>query len=364
MTAQQVDSERHPHRRRAGIATGVLGASLAAAALFGTALTASAVVPSGTSCSGSGGEPEIFYIDGKVPSSGSPVCDTIVPSNGVILPGSTIGVYYNDETVINTAAGLAPHFDIDGTAMTPTLTDVSGGAQKHRTSITITVPNDLPAGTHTATVTGNDGDQNKHHGGDFGQAVFNFGVSDGAISITPQTATNPVGKAHVFTVTATALPYSNNLPVSFGAITTSVTPAPSTQSTTCNAPSGSGNTRTCTITINSTTAGTFTANATVSMDINGQSLTRSTNPAVAPHGTGGSGPATKTYVGGTGGVQGIGAGSPTPASGVQGIIGIPNTGAGGGGGSALGLGLGLMALGGGAVGAGAIQVIRRKRRSN
>ncbi|HEV7677862.1 MAG TPA: hypothetical protein VGQ42_04790 [Candidatus Dormibacteraeota bacterium] len=352
------DSERRISRLRAGLATTVLGAGLASAALIGTALTAAAVVPSGTSCSGSGGEPEIFYVGGSKPSGGAtPQCDVIVPSNGVIVPGSTIGVYYNDETAINTSAGLAPTFDIDGAAQPITLKDVGGGAQKHRTSITITVPNNLPAGTHTATVTANDGDQNKHHGGDFGKAVFNFGVSDGSIGITPQSATNAPNQSHVFTVTATAQPYSSNLPVTFGAITTSVSPAPSSQSTTCNAPSGSGNTRTCTITINSTSFGVFTANATVTMTINGQSLTRSTDPAVAPHGTGGTGPATKTYVGGLGGVQGIGSGSPT--SGVQGIIGVPSTGGGGGAGDGSAIVLGLVAMGGGAAIGGV--VLRRRR---
>src|SRR5581483_4634644 len=158
------------------------------------------VVPSGVSCTGSGGEPEIFYVGGNKPGNNQTAkCDVIVPSNGVILPGSVIGVYFNDETTLNLNTGFKPTFTIDGVSQTITTTNVGGGSQKYRFSLTITIPSTLTAGTHTAKVTAWDSDQNKT-GGDFGQVIFTFGVSDGSIAISPLTATNTVGQQHVFTV--------------------------------------------------------------------------------------------------------------------------------------------------------------------
>jgi len=116
---------------------------------------------------------------------------------------------------------------------------------------------------------------------------------DGFITIGPS-AVNPLNQEHVFTVTVTAIP-SGASPVAIGPITTSVTPAPGTQSTTCASPSVNGNTATCTVTINSAVPGVFVANATAVINVAGASLTRSTDATVAPAGPGGSGPATKTY---------------------------------------------------------------------
>src|SRR5207237_406713 len=107
---------------------------------------------------------------------------------------------------------------------------------------------------------------------------------------------NEVGQAHTFTVTVTALP-SAATPLLFTSITPSVSPTPDlASSSTCATPHVSGNTATCTITINSSTAGVFTANATAPVSMGGVTVTRSTS---ANHGPGGSGPATKAYVDGS-----------------------------------------------------------------
>ncbi|HEY6378417.1 MAG TPA: hypothetical protein VI316_04470, partial [Candidatus Dormibacteraeota bacterium] len=238
----------------------------------------------------------------------------------MILPGDTIGAVYSDESSINTAPNLATAFDVDGVAQSFTLTDIiPPQALAHQTSITITVPANLAPGLHTATLKSWDSDQTKV-GGDFGQVIFTFGVSDASIKIAPTSATNPVGQQHVFTVTVTAAPFTANLPVVFGAITTSVTPTPdTTSSTTCPTPTISGDVATCTMTINSSVAGTFTANAGVTLTINGQTLTRSTDGTNGPAGSGGSGPATKTYT--------ATPPTPTPTGGVAGITTAPATGA-------------------------------------
>ena len=114
-----------------------------------------------------------------------------------------------------------------------------------------------------------------------------------SITITPD-GINPVGSAHTFTITVTAGGVAAGA-VSFGAITTSVSPAPDSQSDTCATPVTTADTATCTLTINNDTAGTFVANATADVTIGGVTVKRSTNPAVAPAGPNGSGPATKHY---------------------------------------------------------------------
>jgi hypothetical protein len=120
---------------------------------------------------------------------------------------------------------------------------------------------------------------------------------DAAISISPS-ATNEVGNAHTFTVTLTAIPGDTGLSPSAMSITsTNVSPAPGTTGGTCPTLSGSGNTRTCTLIINNSAAGTFVANATGSVTIDGVAMSRDTDPATATtSGTGGSGPATKKFV--------------------------------------------------------------------
>jgi hypothetical protein len=122
---------------------------------------------------------------------------------------------------------------------------------------------------------------------------------DGSISITPND-TNGIKESHTFTITATAIP-SGATPVTFNSITPSVSPAPTSQSSTCGSSAtwgGSGNTRTCTLTINSDTATTYTANASTSITMGTVTVTRSTASG-GNAGPGGSGAATKIYIAGT-----------------------------------------------------------------
>jgi hypothetical protein len=117
---------------------------------------------------------------------------------------------------------------------------------------------------------------------------------DAFITIGPD-GVNPLNQPHTFTVKVTPIT-SGASPVAFDSITVAVTPAPSSQTDTCATPDISGGVATCTLTINSSSAGVFTANATAVVSVGGAKVTRSTNATVAPAGPGGSGPATKTYV--------------------------------------------------------------------
>lgn len=120
---------------------------------------------------------------------------------------------------------------------------------------------------------------------------------DAFITIGPNTATNGLNQQHTFTAVATALP-DGGTPVVIGQIAITVSPTPSSLgAVSCQAQSG--NTRTCTLTINSSASGTFTANASVTVTVGGVSLNRDTDPATTDGaGPGGSGPATKVYLGG------------------------------------------------------------------
>ena len=111
-------------------------------------------------------------------------------------------------------------------------------------------------------------------------------IVDAGLTITPATATNRVGDQHVFTIQLTAKPGNTPAPT-FGAIVPSVSPAPSSQSSTCATPtiSAGGSVATCTVTINSATPGAFTVNAAASVTFgsfpDGLTLTRDTNPVDA-----------------------------------------------------------------------------------
>ncbi len=117
---------------------------------------------------------------------------------------------------------------------------------------------------------------------------------DAFVTIGPS-AVNPLNEEHVFTVSVAAIP-SGATPVAFESITTAVKPAPGVQSSTCANPRVNGNVATCTLTINSSVEGVFVANVTALVRAGGAVVTRSTDTTVAPAGTGGSAPATKTYV--------------------------------------------------------------------
>ena len=118
---------------------------------------------------------------------------------------------------------------------------------------------------------------------------------DALITITPHTATNEVGSAHTFTITYTAIPDDAGAPSAFS-ITPTLNPTTGlTENTnTCGVLTViDANTRQCTYTINSNTAGTYTLNASGSSTIGGVTVTRSTTGNFGPGGTTG---ATKHYV--------------------------------------------------------------------
>jgi adhesin/invasin len=132
-------------------------------------------------------------------------------------------------------------------------------------------------------------------GGNSGDAVKRF--ADANVSITPS-AVNEAGHAHTFTITTNALPGGTT--PTLQSITPHVTPSPSSTTSSCGSPTINGNTATCTVTINSTVGGTFTATADAQWRFadndSGASpasvtITRSTD---GTHGS--SGAATKRYV--------------------------------------------------------------------
>src|SRR5215469_13935044 len=127
--------------------------------------------------------------------------------------------------------------------------------------------------------------------GDTVTCVYNNSHPDANITIGPATATNEVNTPHTFNITLTAIPNGAS-PVSFGTPTVSFvgTPPGTVGTVTCDTPSG--NTDTCHVTINSSTAGTFTANACATITIGGVALNRCTNDGL----TGDVGPAVKNYI--------------------------------------------------------------------
>src|SRR5262245_56530512 len=91
------------------------------------------------------------------------------------------------------------------------------------------------------------------------------------------TATNEVGKSHTFTVTFEQNDGTGWSPVPTGTKpTVSITPAPGTKTDNC-ASTGTDATGKCTVVINSSTPGVFTANASGSVTVAGISLTRDTD---------------------------------------------------------------------------------------
>ena len=113
---------------------------------------------------------------------------------------------------------------------------------------------------------------------------------DASITISP-TATNEINHQHVFNIAVTAIPSGSGSP-GFS-ISTNVSPSPSSAIDDCGSPSVNGNVATCSLTINSSSSGEFTANASAAVTMGGVTVDRSTSGNSGP---GGSGPATKTYV--------------------------------------------------------------------
>ena len=107
------------------------------------------------------------------------------------------------------------------------------------------------------------------------------------IEIDPS-GVNPVGQAHVFTVTVnSAFGFSESL-----VITPTVTPPPDSQSDTCAAPTITGRIATCTMTINHNAPGTFTANAIAAIGLGDGRFARLSTEVSRES----SGPAIKEYV--------------------------------------------------------------------
>jgi hypothetical protein len=128
-------------------------------------------------------------------------------------------------------------------------------------------------------------------GSDSPSAVKNY--VDALIAISPLTPVNPVGVAETFTVTITAFPAATGAP-HFGTPTFSVTPTPSTETSTPLVVNG--DVATFTITINSTVPGTFTVTAGDTVTMGGVAVVRNTGDNFTS-GDGSDSPnAVKTYV--------------------------------------------------------------------
>ncbi|NOX63488.1 MAG: hypothetical protein GXP42_16315, partial [Chloroflexi bacterium] len=115
---------------------------------------------------------------------------------------------------------------------------------------------------------------------------------DARIRIDPENATNNVGESHTFTITVEKNDGGGWTAVSGVFPAVSVSPTPDSVSNNC-ATIGTDGAGQCTVVINNYSAGTFTANASVTVNVGGLSLTRSTS---GNSGENGSGPATKVYV--------------------------------------------------------------------
>lgn len=140
---------------------------------------------------------------------------------------------------------------------------------------------------------------------------------DAQIAIAPDDR-NGITEDHTFTATFTAVPGDLPRPsVVFNSLSIAITPPAGfvagtdfTETTTCSAPSVSGNVATCTTTINSKKAGTFVANATGSVTLSATLADGNLHSEQVDRTTDGkgtssanerqnSGPATKVYVAGS-----------------------------------------------------------------
>jgi hypothetical protein len=134
-----------------------------------------------------------------------------------------------------------------------------------------------------------------------GDAVKRF--VDATVAVE-ESDTNGVGEPHTFTITVTAYPDGVS-DVSFDEITFELTPDDSTYvSDTCATPSGTGNVRTCTVTVDSDVATDVTINASASVTFTEGTFTdtveRTTDGLETEVGSGNSnsGPATKEWIAG------------------------------------------------------------------
>jgi uncharacterized repeat protein (TIGR01451 family) len=284
----------------AGTFTANATAAVSYADAFGDTLTVTRSTSGNSGPGGSGPATKVFA-DAAVSISPNGINEVNHPHTFTITATALSGGGSVTGFVITPSISPAPTSESD-TCGTPT---VSGNTATCTVTITSSTPGTFTANataavsfadafgdtlTVTRSTSGNSGP------GGSGPATKVF--VDAAVSIAPS-ATNGITEAHTFTITATALPDGGS--VTGFAITPSVSPAPTSESDTCANPLVSGNTATCTMTINSNSPGTFTANATAAVsfaDAFGDTLTvtRSTSGNSGP---GGSGPATKTFVAGS-----------------------------------------------------------------
>jgi prealbumin domain-containing protein len=226
------------------------------------------------------GHAEVFTVTFTAAGTGTP--DFTTGTNGI-----TIGVSPTPDTT-NTNTCASPVIDITGTVAT----------------CTVTINNSVP-GTFTVTATGKvtvDGIQFTRQTGDNAHGDSPSAVKtyvDARLKIEG-TATNEVGRSHTFTVTFEQNDGTNGWqPVPVGTKpTVSISPAPGSKTDNCGS-TGTGALGTCTVVINSSTPGVFTANASGSVTVGGVSLTRDTDSTTAGVPCGGGttcGPAVKTYV--------------------------------------------------------------------
>ena len=173
---------------------------------------------------------------------------------------------------------------------TPAVYTASGSVTA---TINVSVPDGIGGTVSTPVVrTRATGDAKNTAAGGTGSATKTY--VDLRIQIGPSSATNAVGVSHTFVVTVeqnTGSGWSGVAGVN--PVISYVGTAPTTAPTSCVAVTLANGT--CTVTINNSTAGLFTANASITHSVSGQSITRTTGTA-ANTTAGGSGNATKTYV--------------------------------------------------------------------
>ncbi|MCB0048939.1 MAG: DUF11 domain-containing protein, partial [Caldilinea sp.] len=158
-------------------------------------------------------------------------------------------------------------------------------------TVTATAPSVSYQGTTFTNVTSNGSAQNSGPG----EKTW----VDLRIRIDPPTADNPLGLAHTFTVSVTQ-DLGNGLwvPVSDGTRpAVDISPQPAGFALVGDSCAGAGTVSgACTVVINSSVAQLYTANASVTATVVGQSISRSTQNDLANSAAGGSGPATKRYL--------------------------------------------------------------------
>ena len=230
--------------------------------------------------------------------------DDGTPDNGVTLTVADeddVTVIFNnrkDATIVvekeTTPGGDTTDFDFSGDLGSFTL-DGDGDSESFGVAPgTYTVTEDAITGWVLTSITGdNNGDPTDGatvtvSAGQTKTLAFNNKKAAAYVTITPGAATNEVGDAHTFVITAVS---TGAVPDSWSLDSYSVTPAPDSVSVTGPSVAGDGMSATWNLTINDASAGSFEASATVDVDFGVTTVTVTTD------GTGSnSSPADKTYV--------------------------------------------------------------------